>query len=114
MIYRIAESTDWQQARERGQFVSADLAAEGFIHLSESHQILRTADKYYRGKRGLVLLEIDDALLGDKIIREDLTGSGSRYPHCYAPIPVQAIVRCFALSDDTGEGFALPPELNRA
>ena len=108
MIYRIAESTDWQQARQSGYFVSADLAAEGFIHLSELHQVLRTANKYYRDKKDLVLLEIDEALLAEKIIREDLTASGACYPHSYAPIPVRAIVREFHFAESPERGYCLP------
>ena len=108
MIYRIADSFDWRCATERGYFASADLAAEGFIHLSELHQVLRTANKYYRDKSGLVLLEIDEALLAENIVREDLTGSGACFPHSYAPIPVRAIVREFHFAESPERGYCLP------
>ena len=112
MIYRIAEQSEWLQTQRSGFFASPDLAAEGFIHSSELHQVLRTANKYYRGKSSLVLLEIDDALLGDVVVREDLTGAGMRFPHVYAPIPIHAIVRHFAFVEDAVTGFALPAELD--
>ena len=94
MIYRIAEYADWNRAQGEGVFASADLALEGFIHCSEFHQVLRTAEKYYAGKTDLVLLEIDDSLLGTALVRENLTGSGI-FPHVYEPIPLAAIVRHF-------------------
>jgi uncharacterized protein (DUF952 family) len=112
MFYRIAESADWLRAQEAGWFASADLATEGFIHGSELSQVLRTANKYYRGKAGLVLLEIDEALLGFPVVREDLGGSGVLFPHCYAPIPMTAIVRHFSFAESAGGGFALPDELS--
>ena len=90
MIYRIAEITDWLRAQRDGVFVSADLAAEGFIHCSEREQVARTAQKYYSGRGDLVLLEIDDAVLGKALVREDLTGSGL-FPHVYGSIPLSAI-----------------------
>ena len=90
MIYRIAEITDWLRAQRDGVFVSADLAAEGFIHCSERGQVARTAQKYYSGRGELVLLEIDEALLGKALVREDLTGSGL-FPHVYGSIPLSAI-----------------------
>ena len=90
MIYRITEAADWSQAQRDGVFASADLATEGFIHCSEHHQVTRTAQKYYAGKTALVLLEIDDTLLGKVLVREDLTGSGM-FPHVYGPIPLSAI-----------------------
>ena len=111
MIYRIAEQSDWLHTRQSGYFVSADLAAEGFIHLSELHQVLRTAYKYFLGKAGLVLLEIDEALLDQNIIREDLTGSGSNFPHSYVPIPIRAIARHFDFVEDVVGGYSLPVEL---
>ena len=111
MIYRIAESTDWADARKSGYFASADLEAEGFIHISERHQVLRTANKYYRGKTGLVLLEIDETRLDAPVIREDLTGSGVIFPHSYLPIPLVAIVRHFDFVELSENGFQLPIEL---
>ena len=111
MIYRIAESTDWADARKNGYFASADLEAEGFIHISERHQVLRTANKYYRGKTGLVLLEIDETLLDEPVIREDLTGNGAFFPHGYAPIPLSAIVRHFEFVELAESRFQLPIEL---
>ncbi|MBL8525426.1 MAG: DUF952 domain-containing protein [Betaproteobacteria bacterium] len=112
MFYRIAESADWARARETGYFASADLAAEGFIHGSELAQVLRTADKYYRGKTGLVLLEIDESLLDEPVVREDLSGSGILFPHSYVPIPVRAVARHFSFEERTGGGFLLPVELS--
>ena len=100
MIYRIAEQSDWSRAQREGVFASGDLAAEGFIHCSERHQVARTAQKYYRGKTSLFLLEIDDGVLGGTLVREDLTGSGV-FPHVYAPISLNAIVRHFDFDSST-------------
>ena len=107
MIYRIAEQIDWLRAQREGVFASGDLSEEGFIHCSEFHQVLRTAEKYYAGKTGLVLLEIDDGVLGALLVREDLGGSGV-FPHAYAPIPLGAIVRHFDFGVDADGRFELP------
>jgi len=93
MIYRIAEQNDWQRAQQSGEFASADLTAEGFIHCSEHHQILRTAQKYYAGKKSLVLLEIDETKIINDMKREDSAGRGELFPHIYAPIPLTTITR---------------------
>jgi uncharacterized protein (DUF952 family) len=101
MIYRIAEQNDWRNAQREGVFASADLSAEGFIHCSEHHQVARTARKYYAGKSALLLLEIDEGLLGAMLVREDLTGSGV-FPHAYGAIPLPAIVRHLDFDAATG------------
>jgi uncharacterized protein (DUF952 family) len=79
MIYRISERSDWRAALRSGEFASADLVLEGFIHCSEREQILPTAHRYFSGKQGLVLLEIDDARIGEFIRREDLAGRGETF-----------------------------------
>ncbi len=118
MIYRIAESEEWLSTLRCGQFASADLAQEGFIHCSEKQQILRTAEKYYAGKTDLRLLEIDDILMGEKVRRESSGERGEYFPHVYAPIPMTAILRHFdfrvedaEIDTDIPRRFLLPPAL---
>ena len=111
MIYRIAEQADWKRAQRDGAFASADLSLEGFIHCSEQYQVARTARKYYAGKSALVLLEIDDAVLGAALVREDLSGSGV-FPHVYEPIPLIAIVRHFDFAVAADGSLALPVGLD--
>jgi uncharacterized protein (DUF952 family) len=107
MIYRIAEEGDWKRAQQTGEFASTDLKAEGFIHCSEQQQILRTAAKYYAGKKLLVLLEIDETKIINNLRREDSTGRGEMFPHIYAPIPLTAITRHFDFMETDGV-FVLP------
>jgi uncharacterized protein (DUF952 family) len=107
MIYRIAEEADWTRAQHTGQFASADLQLEGFIHCSEQYQILRTAQKYYSGKSRLVLLEINEATIIASLKREDSAGRGEMFPHVYAAIPLTAITRHFDFMEADGV-FVLP------
>ncbi len=107
MIYRISEASDWASAKLNGEFASADLTLEGFIHCSEQHQILRTATKYYTGKKPLLLLEIDDTKIANVLKREDSVGRGELFPHVFAPIPLSAITRHFEFVE-TSAGFVLP------
>ena len=107
MIYRIADEADWARAQQTGEFASADLQLEGFIHCSEQHQILQTAQKYYSGKQGLVLLEIDEEQITTSLKREDSVGRGDAFPHVYAAIPLAAITRHVDFIE-TGTGFQLP------
>ena len=110
MIYRICGKHDWESALSIGSFASADLAAEGFIHCSARHQILRTANKYFRGQTELVLLEIDELQLGSSVKFENIGGAGDSFPHVYGAIPVSAITRQFSLVESV-DGFSLPEAL---
>ena len=107
MIYRLTDEADWQRAQIDGAFASADLASEGFIHCSAFEQILRTANKYYPAHTHLLLLHIEEPLLGDALVREDLTGSGV-FPHVYAAIPLAAVVVVSVLARDQNDLWELP------
>ena len=114
MLYRIAEPADWQQAQETGFFASADLAAEGFIHSSEQHQILETARRYYAGRADLVLLEWDEAVLAAAQVRVEREWVASRqqhFAHVFGPVPLAAVRRTWPFGVDAAGAFHLPDEL---
>ncbi|WP_400190303.1 DUF952 domain-containing protein [Hymenobacter sp. B81] len=114
MLYRIAERADWDAARQTGFFASADLAAEGFIHTSERHQVVETANRYYRGRPDVLLLELDEQKLlaaGVAVRHEFVASRQQAFAHVFGPVPLQAIGRTFALVPNAAGQFALPPEL---
>jgi uncharacterized protein (DUF952 family) len=92
MIYRIAEPNHWSEAQLTGEFRSPDLLAEGFIHFSERHQVQGTADRYYTGRGGMLLLTVDESALAVPVIRENTQGGQELFPHVYGPVPVSAVV----------------------
>ncbi|MBF9220963.1 DUF952 domain-containing protein [Hymenobacter ruricola] len=117
MLYRIAEPADWLHAQQTGHFASPDLAAEGFIHSSEPHQILETARRYYAGRTDLVLLEWDEAALAAARVRVEREWVASRqqhFAHVFGPVPLAAVRRAWPFGTNEQEVFQLPPELQPA
>src|SRR4029453_5728004 len=94
MIYRIAETQDWEAAQASGYFASADLAAEGFIHCCTAQQVTAVANRYYQGQEALVLLEIYETQIPVPPKWEDLTNAGELFPHVFGRISRAAFVRC--------------------
>lgn len=92
MIYRLSERADWRAAQTSGLYLSADLGMEGFIHASTAQQVIGVAYRYYQNRSDLVLVEIDEASLGETLRWEASTG-GELFPHVYGPIPLQAVRR---------------------
>ena len=114
MLYRIAEPADWHHACQTGFFVSADLAAEGFIHASESHQILETARRYYAGRADLVLLEWDEAALataGVRVEREWVASRQQHFAHVFGAVPLAAVRRVWPFGAKAAGAFQLPAEV---
>ncbi len=114
VLYRLAEPADWQHAQQTGFFASPDLAAEGFIHASERHQVLETARRYYAGRADLVLLEWDEAALaaaGVRVEREWVASRQQHFAHVFGPVPLAAVRRVWAFGGDAATDFQLPEGL---
>jgi uncharacterized protein (DUF952 family) len=91
-IYKIVTAQDWMKAENAGLFKGspADMR-DGFIHFSDSHQVRATAEHYFGGQDGLVLVAADAARLGEALKWEPSRG-GEDFPHLYGDLPMGAIV----------------------
>lgn len=94
-----------------GAYRGDTLASEGFVHCSEPHQVVRTADRFFRGRAGLVLLLIDEAKVGPEVKRE-ASPEGELFPHVYGPLNLDAVVGVLDFPPRADGTFALPPELS--
>lgn len=83
-IYHLAEPTRWPA----DPYVAESLATEGFIHCSTAEQLSQTYDRYYAGRRDLVLLTVDPAALDVRVEHE--------FPHVYGHIPASAVISAVA------------------
>ena len=108
MIYRITDAKDWAAAQAAGYFASADLTTEGFIHCCTAQQVAAVANRYYQGREGLLLLEIDETRVHVPLKWEDLTNARQVFPHVYGRIPLGAVTRCLVLQPGADGHFSAP------
>lgn len=90
LIYHITSRDGWQQAQAAGAYRGDTLATEGFIHTSTGAQVARTANRFYHGRAGLVLLAIDPARLSAEL-RYEAASDGELFPHIYGPLNLDAV-----------------------
>ncbi len=110
-IFHITSKTDWERAQRAGVYRAPSLAAQGFIHLSGADQVVGTANRYYRDQRDLVLLVVDPASLSDLRYEapDGSPESSERFPHLYAALPLDAVIRVVDFPPDAdGEWRSLP------
>ena len=120
MIYHITSRANWAVAQTQGHYRAPSLESEGFIHCSTRHQILGVANELYRGQTGLLLLCIDENLLGAPLVWEapdhpipDNSASaaeGPLFPHVYGVLNLDSVVASLDFPE-TESGFSLPPNL---
>jgi glutathione S-transferase len=114
-IYHIAYATDWESAKAAGEYrlstKGRTLDEQGFIHASDLHQVLSTADFVYGDDdaAALVVLVVDPEKLGPGIeVRyEQVPGSADPFPHIYGPISPEAVTETLSLAKDEGGKFFL-------
>jgi uncharacterized protein (DUF952 family) len=97
VIFKIAPDTLWRAALDAGVFTGAPIdIADGYIHFSDAGQVRETAERYFGGQPGLVLVAVDGDRLGDALKWEPSRG-GALFPHLYAPLDLATVIWTKAL-----------------
>lgn len=91
--FKVLTAPQWAQFEADGLFHGAPVdLADGYIHLSALDQLQGTLDKHFAGQADLVVAEVDLAALG-QAIRWEVSRGGALFPHCYAALPMSAVLR---------------------
>ena len=108
-IFHITSNREAGEAEKAGIYGPAGFAREGFIHCSYGHQVIATANRLFKGRPDLVLLEIDPAVLDCPVVDENLEGGSEFFPHIYGRLKMSAVVRIHPFPcESTGTFSALP------
>ncbi|MEU7901909.1 DUF952 domain-containing protein [Actinoplanes sp. NPDC049118] len=95
MILHFCPRAEWDAAEAAGVYRADTLLSQGFIHCSTPDQVAVPATALARGRRDIVLLEIDEERLSRPVVWEQgdpPDPGGMLFPHVYEPIPVAAVV----------------------
>jgi PPOX class probable FMN-dependent enzyme len=90
-IFHIAPESDWMEAARGGMYSGDTLSSEGFIHCSDWHQVVRVANRFFRGRADMCLLRIDPEKLKAPLRYENLEGGDELFPHVYGSLNVDAV-----------------------
>ena len=101
-IYKICERAAWREAERLGLYRgSAVDHRDGFIHFSTATQLGETAAKHFAGQSDLMLVAVDDGVLGAALKWEASRG-GALFPHLYGTLLVAAVRWARPLPDEIG------------
>lgn len=97
LVYHLAEPTEWEAAQGKESYTPSNYERDGFIHLSEPHQVADTSSKVFPGRHDLVLLTIDETRLTSELVREPANPQSPPadqplFPHLYGPLNLYAVV----------------------
>lgn len=120
MIIHITTKSDWEKAKQIGEYFALSLKTDGFIHCSTLNQTVDTANLFFKGQHGLVILCIDEVKLKSECKYEDPACSkdgkhdprvDNLFPHVYGPINLNSIVKVVDFPINDVGVFELPKEL---
>lgn len=98
MIYHVTTQQQWEQAKKDGYFEVASLKLEGFIHMSQSHQVAGVLERYYKNVPDLVLLHVDESKLTHELKYEWSPSVHQEFPHVFGPINLDAVVDIISIA----------------
>lgn len=111
MIYHLIAREDWEQTQGHPHYRAPSLANEGFIHFSTLEQVAGSANRYYAGRHDVLLLEIDPDKLATPLVYEPPKNpdrAHERFPHLYAPLNLDAVIRVLPYAPDASGVFHTP------
>jgi uncharacterized protein (DUF952 family) len=116
-ILHITHRSAWEAAQRDGLYRAPSLETQGFIHFSNTEQVLRVAHAFYRGETDLLLLVVDTAQLTAELRYEppaEAPESSELFPHLYGALNLNAVTRVVPFPPDEDGNWAGLPALNEA
>ena len=113
LILHIVNIQDWESNIKDGYYYPSSLRSVGFIHCSTITQTADTANQFFNGKKGLVLLCIDKSQLEPEVRYENPAGEGDQridllFPHVYGPLNISSVIKIIDFVPDENGKFELP------
>jgi len=110
IILHITQREQWEQAKLVQVYRGDTLDTEGFIHCSTPLQVIKVANTFFLGQKGLLLLCIDSDKVQAEIRYEGL--EKEYFPHIYGPLNPDAVFKVFDFEPGEDGKFELPEKIN--
>jgi len=112
-IFHICARAEAVRAMACGEYRASSLQTEGFIHLSQAHQVRRVLDAFYAGQSDLVVLVVEPGRVRAPLRYEPPSSlpmpagatppdAAQLFPHVYGPLNADAVIEVVAVADFFG------------
>ena len=112
-IYKIATKTQWAEAEASRIFNGAPIdLADGYIHFSTATQTRETAAKHFVGQGDLLLVSVDETMLGDAL-KYEVSRGDQLFPHLYGKLSLEAVTEVIDMPLDNDGSHIFPTDFPR-
>jgi len=111
LVYKIVSEHEWVAAEAEGRYIGSPVDLDdGFMHFSTAGQAPETASRHFSGRKGLLLVAVEVAALGEAPKWEPSRG-GALFPHLYDVLSLEAVARVDPLPVDENGEHVFPAHL---
>lgn len=110
IILHITQCEQWEQAKLVQAYRGDTLDSEGFIHCSTPLQVIKVANAFFPGQKGLILLCIDSDKVQAEIRYEGFEGE-ERFPHIYGSLNIDAVFKVLDFEPGEDGKFEMRSEI---
>ncbi len=109
LIYKIFRTDEWRALEAEGETLGAPIdLADGFVHFSTAAQAAETAEKYFAGVEGLMLIAVESDSCAP--LKWEPSRGGDLFPHLYRALELSDVLWAKPLRCK-GTGHIFPPEM---
>lgn len=106
-IYKILLPDEWSTFEARGRFDGSPFDLDsGYVHCSSRAQVARTAARVFPDEPALVVVALDEDVLGAAVRWEE--NPGGVFPHVYGPLTRDAVTAVHHVAGATEVDPTLP------
>lgn len=98
MIFHVTTQDLWEAAITKGYYDTPSLFSEGFIHMSQAHQVQGVLERYYKNVNHLLLLHIDETKLTADLKFELSPSVNQEFPHLFGVLNLSAVTKVEPIS----------------
>ncbi|MDQ3392724.1 MAG: DUF952 domain-containing protein [Bacteroidota bacterium] len=93
-IYHIISTEEWEFQKNSGKpYSPPSLSSEGFIHCSQKEQLAHTVERFFKDKKGILILTINPLKVKAEIKFEPAKDAPGLFPHIYGPLNLDAVAK---------------------
>ena len=113
IILHTLKKSDWERCKNDKSYGRYSLEQCGFIHCSDVKDVVDVANTHFIGLGPVVLLCIEPSKVTAQIKWEDLKNRGTKFPHIYGELNLDAVIDVLDFPTNDDGTFILPHELEK-